>query len=235
MSIKYHEHNKGPEYDPQTHELTDNWNPDEDYGNEYVDVYFHIDTPTYDFNTGFSSAEARDAWHKEVSAVIASLKIREGTRKEGVKEANLYAHPQEINGIVRKNDVKRIAETIDRMKLSSIRYVALHDTVVDISDEEYRAYLETRKKEIRKSVFEMARTPRTNKYAELNALSHEVAKKYRIKRLGFDDGSHGGSGQIISYIESVVDEMVQEGYLLNAMIDGYRYVRSLNKAEVNNS
>lgn len=105
--IKYHDSKKYPEYDPQIHVLTDNWNPDADYGNEYVDVYFHIDTPTYNFNTGFSNTEARDAWHKEVSAVIASLGIWGGTKEEDLKEANLYARPQEISGVVKKNEAYR--------------------------------------------------------------------------------------------------------------------------------
>ena len=230
--IKYHDAKKYPEYDPQTHELTDNWNPDEDYGNKYVDVYFHIDTPSYLFDNGFLTDEARDAWHKEISAVIASLGIREGTKKEGLKEANLYAHPQEISGVVKKNDVKRIAEAIDGMKMSSIRYVTLYNTVVDISDEEYGTYLEKRKKEIRESVFETAKTPRANKYIAIDYVSHAVANKYRMKRLGLDDGVHGGSGQTISYIESVVDDMIAEGYLQGALLEGDRYVRSLNKTEM---
>lgn len=47
MSIKYHQYGLGYEYG-EDHALTNNWNPDEDYGNEYSNVYFNIDTPTYD-------------------------------------------------------------------------------------------------------------------------------------------------------------------------------------------
>ena len=35
MSIKYHQYGLGNEYGAD-HMLTDNWNPDMDYGNEYV-------------------------------------------------------------------------------------------------------------------------------------------------------------------------------------------------------
>ena len=34
MNIKYHEYGKGNEYGAD-HTLTDNWNPDKDYKNEY--------------------------------------------------------------------------------------------------------------------------------------------------------------------------------------------------------
>lgn len=44
MSIKYHQYGLGYEYG-EDHALTNNWNPDEDYGNEYSNVYFNIDTP----------------------------------------------------------------------------------------------------------------------------------------------------------------------------------------------
>ena len=44
MSIKYHDNMNGVQYG-EDHMLTDNWNPNMDYGNEYVRVYFRIDTP----------------------------------------------------------------------------------------------------------------------------------------------------------------------------------------------
>lgn len=56
MSIKYHEYGLGNEYGTD-HTLTNNWNPDLDYGNEYVKVYFNIDTPTYDYSNGWETEE----------------------------------------------------------------------------------------------------------------------------------------------------------------------------------
>lgn len=40
-NIKYHQNGVGYEYGAD-HTLTDNWNPDADYGNEYVSVYFAL-------------------------------------------------------------------------------------------------------------------------------------------------------------------------------------------------
>lgn len=40
-NIKYHQNGVGREYGAD-HTLTNNWNPDADYGNEYVSVYFRI-------------------------------------------------------------------------------------------------------------------------------------------------------------------------------------------------
>ncbi len=41
MGIKYHQYGCGNDYGDD-HYLTDNWNPDYDYGSQYVEVYFNI-------------------------------------------------------------------------------------------------------------------------------------------------------------------------------------------------
>ena len=233
MSIKYHQYGIGNEYG-EDHTLTNNWNPDMDYGNEYVHVYFNIDTPTYDFNGGWT-AEAREKWNEETSNLISSFGILEdsGWKVENGKEkcAYLYAHPQQISGVILKNDVKRIAEAISNMKLSSIRWVDLHETVYVISDNEYQEYLDGRKDEIRKALFEKSATTRTTKYYVAFDVARHIAGIVRLNRLGLNDGKNYGSGQTIEYILSVADEMIAEGYLKYFERDGIKYIRSLNKTE----
>ena len=146
-NIKYHQNGVGREYGAD-HTLTNNWNPDADYGNEYVNIHFRIDTPSYDYSCGFSSDDDRQKWHKEARELIESFGIFGGcgydieNRKD--KQAHLYAHPQDISGVILKNDVKKVAEAISKMKLSSIRWVDLYETVYVISDEEYEKYLSGR-------------------------------------------------------------------------------------------
>lgn len=233
MSIKYHEYGKGNEYGAD-HTLTNNWNPDLDYGNEYVKVYFNIDTPTYDYNNGWETEE-RDAWYKESSELISSFGIMEdsGYKVCNGKEkcAYLYAHPQQISGVILKNDVKKVAETISNMELSSIRWVDLHETVYDISDSEYEEYLNGKKNQIRKELFEKSATTRTNKFYAAFDVARNIANIVRLNRLGLNDGRNYGSGQTIEYILKVADEMITEGYLKHFERDGVKYIRSLNKTE----
>lgn len=233
MSIKYHEYGKGNEYGAD-HTLTNNWNPDLDYGNEYVKVYFNIDTPTYDYNNGWETEE-RDAWDKESSELISSFGIMEdsGYKVYNGKEkcAYLYAHPQQISGVILKNDVKKVAETISNMELSSIRWVDLYETVYDISDSEYEEYLNGKKNQIRKELFEKSATTRTNKFYAAFDVARNIANIVRLNRLGLNDGRNYGSGQTIEYILKVADEMITEGYLKHFERDGVKYIRSLNKTE----
>lgn len=233
MSIKYHEYGKGNEYGAD-HTLTNNWNPDLDYGNEYVKVYFNIDTPTYDYNNGWETEE-RETWDKESSELISSFGIMEdsGYKVNNGKEkcAYLYAHPQQISGVILKNDVKKVAEAISNMELSSIRWVDLHETVYDISDSEYEEYLNGKKNQIRKELFEKSATTRTNKFYAVFDVARNIANIVRLNRLGLNDGRNYGSGQTIEYILKVADEMITEGYLKHFERDGVKYIRSLNKTE----
>jgi len=232
MSIKYHQNGIGNEYG-EDHTLTNNWNPDCDYGNEYVKVYFNIDTPTYDFNCSFNSTEDREAWDTEASDLIKSFGIMEGCGYDAEKHkcAYLYAHPQQISGVILKNDVKKIAEAISRMKLSSIRWVDLRETVYVISDSDYEKYLDGKKEEIRKSLFENSATTRTTKYYAAFDVGRYIARTVRLNRLGLNDGKNYGSGQTIEYVLKVVEEMIVEGYLKYFEKDGQKYIRSLNKTE----
>lgn len=234
-NIKYHQNGVGREYGAD-HTLTNNWNPDTDYGNEYVNVYFRIDTPSYDYNCGFSSDDDRQKWHKEVSELIKSFGIFEGCGYdiENIKDkqAHLYAHPQDISGVILKNDVKKVAEAISKMKLSSIRWVDLYETVYVISDEEYEKYLSGRDEEIRKALFDSCHTTRTTKYYSAFDVCRDLAGMFRLNRLGLNDGRNYGGGQTINHIMKIIDEMATTGLLVIAKgKDDLKLVRSINKTE----
>ena len=235
MSIKYHQWGTGNEYGANF-ELTDNWNPNADYGNEYVSVYFRIDTPLYDDCIyDFKSDEDSEKWHAETSELIKSFGVMDGSiydiERSKEKQAYLYAHPQSISGVILKNDVKRIAEAISKMELSSIWSVDLYETVYVISDNEYEEYLNGRRDEIRKELFVESATPRITKYYNAFDIARSLADKFRLNRLGINDGKNYGSGQTIKYILNVANEMIEEGYLKFFERGGEKYIRSLNKTE----
>lgn len=233
MGIKYHQY--GMEYDyAKDGALTNNWNPDLDYGTEYVSVYFNIKTPSYDIN-GFTSPEARDNWNEEADRLIQSFGIMEdcGYKVENREEkcAYLYAHPQQISGVILKNDVKKLAEAIDNMQLSSLRWVDLYETVYAISDKEYEKYLNKRKEEIRKALFQKSATNRKTTYYLADNVARLVAKTFQLNRLGITNEKYYGKGQTTHYVRNVIEEMIKEGYLKSSEKDGEIYIRSLNKTE----
>ena len=70
MGIKYHDNMNPPRYGPD-YSLSDNWDPDADYGNEYVEVHFRIHAPAYYQGSylGFTP-EQRDSFFSEATATF---------------------------------------------------------------------------------------------------------------------------------------------------------------------
>lgn len=222
MGIKYHQYGCGNDYGDD-HYLTDNWNPDYDYGSQYVEVYFNINTPSYmhakDSSAfGFASDETRDEWYAAASKVIASFDILEDSgynvENSAEKRAYLYPHPQQISGVILKNDVRKVAEAIECMSLSSIRWVDLYDTVYVLSDEAYEKYLMFKDEALKKDMFDVCQTPRITRFYDAIEISRALAMKYRLKRLGINDGRNYGSGQTIDHIMRLMQKMSEDGLLV---------------------
>lgn len=194
MGIKYHQYGCGNDYGDD-HYLTDNWNPDYDYGSQYVEVYFNINTPSYMHDKdpsafGFASDEARDEWYAAASKVIASFDILEDSgynvENSAEKRAYLYPHPQQISGVILKNDVRKVAEAIERMSPSSIRWVDLYDTVYVISDEAYEKYLifkDESLKKIANILYNLSTDMDADDYADIYDIEIQEIEKsiYKLK------------------------------------------------------
>lgn len=240
MSIKYHQNGIGNEYRADG-KLTDNWNPSADYGNEYVKVYIRIDTPSFNVmgsGDGFISDIDREAFYTEAGNVLKSFGILEdcGSKVEHSKEkqAYLFIHPQNISGVIKKNDVKKIAEAFNDLKTCKVRWVDLYKTVYVMTDAEYNEYLMTRKADIRKMLFEKSKTPRINKFYYICDVMHDIADKIRLERLGYQDGKNYGdgySGETVQYIYQCALEMIEEGFLKRFDEGKRTYIRSINKTE----
>ena len=126
--------------------LTDNWDPDKDYGNEYVKVYFRINCPLYmrgKFSLSFDSTEDHLIFDRDVEEVFTKLgwkidKLPNGGCCMEISKGlqSLYLHPQGFSGNLIKNEVKRTAEALRFNKTFNLEWVDLYETKYDISDEE---------------------------------------------------------------------------------------------------
>lgn len=235
MSIKYHQNGIGREYGADG-KLTDNWNPSEDYGNEYVNIHIMIKTPSYNIASGFISVVDRDTFFTETSDVLKSFGILEDSgynvAHNEEKQAYLYIHPQDVSGVIKKNDVKKIAESFNKLKTCSVRWVDLYKTVYIMTDAEYNEYLTTRKADIRKMLFEKSKTPRKDRFYAIMDVSRDIADKIRLHRLGIDDGKcYGGVGQTVDYILECAEELITEGFLIGVDDVRGKFIRSINKTE----
>lgn len=233
--IKYHEYRKGENDYGADHCLTNNWNPDADYGSEYVNVYFNIDTDGFESMSGsFINNATRDIWIAESNKIISEFGYINGTEYDTHKSENkshLYPHPNQFSGVIPKNDVKRVSERIVQSKIFKMRWVDLHETVYVISDNEYEEYLNSKNEQIQEALFKACGTTRTNLFYNPYDISRSLAGKFRLRRLGLNDGRNYGGGQTIDYIIKVINKMIDNGLLVSMEKSGVKYVRSLNKTE----
>lgn len=116
---------------------------------------------------------------------------------------------------------------------SSIRWVDLYDTVYVLSDEAYEKYLMFKDEALKKDLFDVCQTPRITRFYDAIEISRALAMKYRLKRLGINDGRNYGSGQTIDHIMRLMQKMSEDGLLVMTSPSGEEtYVRSLNKTEL---
>ena len=230
--IKYHQNGIEPEYG-KDHMLTNNWDQNKDYKNEYVNVHFRIEIQCLFDNF---NKEEQNLFYNEVKSVLKRLgwKMKDNSEQwhcgyivKG-KQA-LYIHPQDFNGEILKNDVKYIAEALEKHNSFYLRWVDLYETVYDISDNKYKEYLKSKNNVIQKMLFEFCKTTRTNKFYNVFDICRKVSNNIRLVRLGLNDGRNFGSGQTIEYVQNIIKKMAAIGYLV--LTKDNNYVRSINKTE----
>lgn len=235
-TIKYHQNGLGNEYGADN-KLTNNWNPDFDYKNEYTNIYFRIEANKYNYPSFNFTEEEEKAFYAEVKKSLQPL----GWESESLGvwhcgyitkgKQSLYLHPQNFSGEILKNEVKAIAEVLQKHNTFYLRWVDLYDTVYDISDSEYEEYLNGKDEEIRKVLFENYGTTRTNKFYYVFDVCRSLSDKFRLRRVGLNDGRNTGAGQTIAHIAKLIDKMITEGSLVGAESNGNKFFRSLNKTE----
>lgn len=240
MGIKYHDNMSPPKYGPDF-TLSDNWNPDADYGNEYVEVHFRINALAYyrSGNLGFSTDE-RERFYEEVKETFQLLgwTINKSGSSGGCPEArrdkaNLYLHPQDFSGEMLKREVKSVAEALVNHETFHLEWVDLYQTVFDMTDEEYLTYLHSQDEKIRTEILSASKTARRYSFFREYDIACAVASKVKLMRVGEEDGRYTrGAGKTANYIVSLIPELVKEGYLVSAVArDGSRLIRAINKTE----
>lgn len=186
-TIKYHEYRTNERDYGEDHKLTNNWNPDLDYGKEYAKVYFNIESEGYSYPSFCFTEEQRKKFTDDINRIFSSIgwKCEEPERKfSGVcatwkkGKSHLYMHPQQFNGEVLKNDIKEVAEALQSGNVFSLRWVDIHETVYDISDEEYHEYLHKKEENIRTDLYSNFGTTRRNKYYYTYEVVQCLLKKY---------------------------------------------------------
>ena len=226
-----------PDVGPDGH-LSDNWDSTADYGNEYVDVHFRINTPTYDPYKRWDEEDIAQfdaesiAVFEKLGWIVTEPRYSGSCATVCKGKSHLYLHPQDFSGEVPKAEVVGIAEALAGAEAFSLRWVDLYKTVYDMTDEAYYAYLDGQTERIRAEVLKACVTTRRSKFYRDYDIACHVAAIVRLRRIGEDDGRYGGAGKTANYVIGVIEKLIAEGYLATATSrNGSRLIRTINKTE----
>ena len=237
MKIKYHDNTRSSSPDPDGG-LADNWDRTANYGNEYVNVHFRINTRGYGPHKRWEEEDAArfDADSRAVFKKLgwATTEPRRSGYSATVRKGKswLYLHPEGLSGEVLKAEVVGIAEALTDAETFSLRWVDLYETIYDMTDEAYYAYLDAQTERIRSEVLKASATTRRSKFYRDYDVACHVASIVRLRRIGEEDGRHGGAGKTANYIVGVIERLIAEGYLATETSrNGSRLIRTINKTE----
>ena len=231
--IKYHEYRTGERDYGDDHKLTNNWNPEQDYGKEYAKVGFNMESEGYCYPSFSFTEEQREKFTDDINKIFSSIgwTCEEPERKlSGVcatwrkGKSHLYMHPQQFSGEVLKNDIKEVAEALQSGTVFSLRWVDIWETVYDISDEEYHEYLHKKEENIRTDLYSNFGTTRRNKYYYTYEVVQCLLKKYGLKRIAVDNDKVGNK-----FIMDIISNMSKNGLIVTER--DFELIRSLNKTE----
>lgn len=202
-----------------------------DNGNgNYAKVYFRIDTIGFDTCKGwFTEEKDNSLFHDEASEIIKSFGIVESSGY-GQNNEYLYAHPNDISGIVEKSKIKAIAEAINNSKSMKIRWVDIYEEYAIISDDDYMEILNSKREEMAKYIVEKCFTKRTNLFKSRFETAINAQERFKTNRINAIENINTPK-TTFKYAQDVIAELVENGYLIQVIENETAYIRSLNKTE----
>lgn len=233
MEIKYSDISNGYKYGADGKQLS-NWDPERNYGNEYVEVYFNIEAPFYRYPFNDYTQEDIERFRKEVETVLGEFGFHESEVPYTVGlvsgKERLHIHPQQISGEVLKNHVKQIAERFCCCETFSLRWVNLNKTYYDMLDEEYENLLGKKDIQIRNVILEKAVTKRKNLFVSLEKMLEVIYKPFVVYRVGARNNDYRKDETYVKkHIEELVQQMIKENLLDSFSDERGVFIRTIKK------
>ena len=203
---------------------------------EYYEVSYWIDTPSYDHrngNLGFDSESERAAFYADCRRIFEAggWYVEDVYARNG--KSKLHLHPQMFLGIVHKGLINTIPGVIEHAVLFRLRGNEIHilNPIYDITREQQREYLASRRTEIENDLLETFRTVRCNLYRVPNDLWFDIhsprGRKYGLPAFE-DEVNH----EAANYISEVFSALVASGQIVQKEIRGNPGFHTLMKSKI---
>lgn len=123
----------------------------------------------------------------------------------------LYLHPQSASGEVTEEIIPEVENILGKGTAFKYYKTDIYEVLYDMTDDEYRSVLDSKKETIKSDLLEAFTTKRKNLFvADTSAVVMKVKERYHIPRLG----SHlGRSSSDIEwgYVGDVLQELIDAG------------------------
>ena len=145
-------------------------------------------------------------------------------------QQDLYLHPDSFSGVMEEDSIQPLQEQLAAVRTRPFHCYAVdrYEEHMDMSDEEYRNMLESRRDEIAAFILEQYRTKRTNLYIT-DSVAEYAAECFEIRRL-CDRNRQNRAGKQFS--SELVAQLLQEGRLVAAETNNGLGIRTATAKEL---
>ena len=198
----------------------------------YRMIYLRINSRGY--SSGWTSDAERDAFKSESRRLFQDIgwTLREG--KNGTcdtvtqDQQDLYLHPASFSGVLDEDSVPSLQEHLLTAQTFRCYAVDYYEEYRDLSDEEYRAILESKRDEIAGFILGQYRTKKTSLYI-VDSVADYVAEQFEIRRL-CDKDRRNGIGK--RFVAGLITQLLQEGRLIAAETPQGQGIRTATAKEM---
>jgi len=200
----------------------------------YRMVYLRVHTNGY--VSGWSNETDKAMFNEESRRLFHQLGWTLHAGANGVCDTvtkdwqDLYLHPTSFSGVLDENNIQSLKEQLLTAQTFQCYAVDYYEEYQDLSDEEYRAALESKRDGITAFILEQCRTKRTNLYIT-SPVAVYCAEHFEIRRLCDRDRRNAVGNRFMS---ELIDQLLQEGRLVSAETDCGVGIRTATEKELRN-
>lgn len=185
----------------------------------YMETYFYISSQ-YHFGTGWDSPDDDRAFQKEVSNLFSEIRwtpVSPNSSGSAMTahhgKESLYLHPMMFSGPILPESEDEIKALISKAETFSFRYSKQFKTYLDITEEDYAAYLESRRDEMEKAILSVFKTKRRNLFITC-PMEERIAGPFILHRI--DSFQSRGEDTAVKKVRSLISELLEKGALCSA-------------------
>lgn len=205
----------------------------------YRNVHFNI-ISAYQYDVGFPDQAAADAFRQETADLFtaAGWQFHESKTsgicdRVSLGKSELYLHPMDIAGIISMELIPKVEELIQQAKTFRLNIARECEGYIEMDDDTYRQYLESRREDIEAAILAHFQTKRKNLF-KTGDQSMDLARPFMLHRMEAKNLCSRYDDLSVSYVHSLIEEMVTDGRLTAASTRYGRGLRTTNASKASN-